>query len=162
MTTTTQEPAFDLRAHAPDAMRAMLRLEKSVNESPLDPRIRELVKVRASMLNGCTYCLDMHTKDARAAGESEQRLYALSAWRDTPFFDAREGAALELCDALTLQTGGAEIADARDLAAECFTDEELAGLIFAIGAINAWNRIVPASGTPAGTYEPGQLRWAGA
>jgi AhpD family alkylhydroperoxidase len=157
-TTTIPQPAFDLRAHAPDAVRAMLRLEKTVNESPLDPRIRELVKVRASMLNGCAYCIDMHTKDARAEGESEQRLYGLTAWREMPFFDSRERAALELCDALTLHRGGTEIADARGLAAECFTDEELAGLIFAIGTINAWNRIVPASGMPAGSYEPGQLR----
>src|SRR3954468_14699799 len=100
-TTTIPQPAFDLRAHAPDAVRAMLRLEKTVNESPLDPRIRELVKVRASMLNGCAYCIDMHTKDARAEGESEQRLYGLTAWREMPFFDSRERAALELCDALT-------------------------------------------------------------
>src|SRR5690242_2377079 len=129
-TTIAQEPALDLRALAPESVRAMLRLEKTVHDSPLDPRIRELVKVRASMLNGCAYCVDMHTKDARAAGESEQRLYALPTWRETPFFDARERAALELCDALTLHSGGAEIADARALAAECFTGEELAGLIF--------------------------------
>src|SRR4051812_24617001 len=157
-TPTAQEPAFDLRAHAPEAIRAMLRLEKTVHESALDPRIRDLVAVRAPMPKGCAYCLDMHTKDARAAGESEQRLYALAAWRETPFFDSRERAALELCEALTLHTGGAAIADARALAAECFTGEELAGLIFAIGAINAWNRIVPASGTPVGSYEPGQFR----
>jgi AhpD family alkylhydroperoxidase len=152
---TRDGSAFDLRAHAAESIRAMLRLERTVHESALDERIAELVKVRASMLNGCAYCIDMHTKEARAAGEAEQRLYALPAWRETPFFDDRERAALTLCDALTMHSGDPDaVAEARDAAMEQFSDDELGGLIFAIAAINAWNRIVIASGAVAGSYEP--------
>lgn len=148
--------AFDPRGHAPDSFRALLRLERTVDESALDARTRELVKVRASMLNGCAFCVDMHTKEARAGGESEQRLYALATWREAPFFDARERAALELCDALTLHCGEPAVADAREVAAAHFTDDELAGLIFAIATINSWNRVAVASGAVAGSYEVGQ------
>jgi AhpD family alkylhydroperoxidase len=148
---------LDLRDHAPDSMRAMLRLERAVNESGLDERIRELVKVRASMLNGCAYCLDMHTKDARAAGESEQRLYALAAWRETPFFDDRERAALALCDALTAHSNEPEVvAEAREEAVRRFGNDELGRLIFAIATINAWNCLVIASGAVAGSYQPAE------
>lgn len=156
--TNGTQHAFDLAGHLPDGVSAMLRLERAVRESALDSRTRELVKVRASMLNGCAYCTDMHTKDARAAGETEQRLYALPAWREAPFFDARERAALALCDALTLHCGDPEVAEARELAAKRFSGDELAGLIFAITAINAWNRAVVASGAVAGSYQPPATR----
>jgi AhpD family alkylhydroperoxidase len=155
--TTPEEAAFDLRGHAADSYRALLRLERTVSDSALDGRTRELVKVRASMLNGCAFCIDMHTKDARAAGESEQRLYALGAWREAPFFDTRERAALALCDALTQHCGGPEVAEAREVAAGHFSGDELAGLIFAIATINTWNRVVVASGAVAGSYEPREL-----
>jgi AhpD family alkylhydroperoxidase len=153
-TATPGEHAFDLRGHATDSYRALLRLERTVSESALDVRTRDLVKVRASMLNGCAFCIDMHTKDARAAGETEQRLYALGAWHEAPFFDARERAALALCDALTQHCGEPEVEEARDIAAEHLSGVELAGLIFAIATINTWNRVVVASGAVAGAYQP--------
>ena len=128
---------------APAAYRAMAAFDRSIE---FDPRLRELVKIRVSQLNGCAYCIDMHTRAAREAGESERRLYALAAWRESPLFSARERAALELSDAITniAQQGVPDAVHAR--AAAQFTARELANLILAITAINAWNRIAVSSG----------------
>ncbi|HTE59463.1 MAG TPA: carboxymuconolactone decarboxylase family protein [Solirubrobacteraceae bacterium] len=134
--------------------RAMSHLSNATAKLPLEPLLRELIRVRASMLNGCAYCVDMHTKDARALGESEQRLYAVSTWHEAPFFSPAERAALALTDALTLLAGNplpdAVVADAeRELGAE-----GLASAIWIIVTINAWNRVAIAGHEQAGEYEP--------
>ncbi|HEY1458301.1 MAG TPA: carboxymuconolactone decarboxylase family protein [Solirubrobacteraceae bacterium] len=110
-----------------------------------DPPLRELVKIRASQINGCAYCIDMHTRAARGAGESEQRLYALAAWRESPLFSERERAALELTDAITNVGDGGVPEELYDRVQAHFSAGELANLILAISAINAWNRIAVSS-----------------
>jgi AhpD family alkylhydroperoxidase len=133
-------------------MAAMLRLEGAVE---LGGTLRELVKVRASQINGCVVCIDMHWKDARAAGESEERLYSLNAWRESPLYDERERAALELCEAMTLIADG-QVPDAVwERASSAFAEDELAQLVFAITAINAWNRLMITARVEPGHYEPG-------
>ena len=137
---TTQIPTgrLQLVEHAPRPYAAMARLEAAIE---FDPGLRELVKLRASQLNGCAFCIDMHWKDARAAGESEERLYLLDAWRESPLYSRRERAALALCEAVTLVADG-HVSDAVwDEAHAVFPDAELAELVFAITAINAWNRL---------------------
>jgi AhpD family alkylhydroperoxidase len=131
-------PRIDLRTQARECYRAMSGLDRSVE---LDPALRELIKIRVSQLNGCAYCLDMHLHDARAMGESMQRLDTLSAWRESPFFTARERAALALTEAVTLLHAGPVPDAVYDEAARHFEEPELAQVIFAIVAINAWNRI---------------------
>src|SRR5688572_19125298 len=122
--------------------------------SQLEHSLFELVKIRASQMNGCAYCLDMHTKDARLAGETEQRIYALTAWRETPFFSERERAALEWTEALT-RVGDTHVPDAVfDLARQHFSESELVALTFAVVVINGWNRIAVSFRAPAGTYQP--------
>ncbi len=124
-------------------------------EGKLDPVIGALVKVRASQLNGCSFCLDLHTREARAAGEREQRLYALAAWRDTPFFDDRERAALALTEAVTFLTDGRVPDDVYQRAAQQFDETELAHLLWTIAAINVWNRMAVATRlTPATVVDP--------
>lgn len=145
---------MDYGAVAPDAMKAMLGLEKYVHGSGLEVKLYELVKTRASQINGCAYCLDMHTKDARRAGETEQRLYALPAWRETPFYTDRERAALEWTEALTLISTN-HVSD--ELYAEVskhFTEQELVALTMAIVAINGWNRLAISFRTEPGSYNP--------
>ncbi len=120
----------------------------------LEPRLFELVKIRASQINGCAYCLDMHTKDARAAGETEQRIYALNAWRETPFYTDRERAALEWTEAVT-RVGDTHVPD--DVYARVsavFTEAEMVALTFGVIVINCWNRLAVAFRAPAGTYQP--------
>src|SRR5882724_5751792 len=126
---------------APAVYQAMLGLEAQVRKSRLEPSLLHLVKMRASQINGCAYCLDMHSKDARAEGETEQRLYALNAWRETPFFTERERAALAWTEALTLIAQD-HVPDAvYEEAREQFSDEELANLTLAVVTINGWNRL---------------------
>jgi AhpD family alkylhydroperoxidase len=139
----------------PDGYAALRRLGATVKASGLEPSLLELVKVRASQINGCAFCIDMHTKDARAAGETEQRLYALSAWRETPFFSDRERAALALTEAVTLIAETHAPQDVIDAASAHFTPDELTWLLYAIIEINAWNRLAITTGAPeAGTYTP--------
>ncbi len=139
---------------APGALRAMLSLEKYVQESGLERSLLELVKTRASQINGCAYCIDMHTKDARAAGETEQRLYALNAWRETPFYTDRERAALAWTEAVTLVHDGHEPDEVFQQAQKQFTDNELVNLTAAVVAINGWNRLAIAFRAVSGTYQP--------
>lgn len=140
--TTSNTDRVDITADAPPLHRAQVALDRAVRESPLDVRLYELVKIRASQINGCAYCIDMHTRDALAAGESQQRLFALSAWRESPLFDERERAALALTDAVTLIATGAERVDpAYEAAAAHFSSEELAALLYGIAVINTWNRL---------------------
>jgi AhpD family alkylhydroperoxidase len=135
-----------------DGYAVLDRLSTVVAASGLEPSLLELVKLRASQLNGCAYCIDLHTKDARAAGETEQRLYAVSAWAETPFFSDRERAALRLTEAVTLlASAGGVPRPVLDDAASQFAPEELTRLLYAIVEINAWNRIAVTTGAP----EPG-------
>ncbi|HXH07873.1 MAG TPA: carboxymuconolactone decarboxylase family protein [Vicinamibacterales bacterium] len=134
--------------------RAMAALQREVELSGLERPLLELVKVRASQINGCAYCIDMHTKDARAAGETEQRLYALNAWREAPFFTERERAALEWAEAVTRVAETRVPDEVFDRARRHFAESELVALTFAAVTINAWNRLAIAFRIPAGTYEP--------
>ncbi len=131
---------MDLKSLAPRVYKAMLALDAAAGEG-LEPPLKELVRVRASQLNGCAYCIDMHSTDARTGGESEQRLYALPAWPEAPYFTERERAALALTDAMTLLSETHVPDDVYDLAAKHFDQPELAQLISLILTINAWNRI---------------------
>lgn len=138
---------------APEAFQAMLALSAAIGKSGIEHDLLELVKIRASQINGCAYCLDMHAKDARAAGETEQRIYALSAWRETPFFTERERAALAWTEAVTLVPGG--VSDALyEATREQFTEQETADLTWAIAAINAWNRVAVGFRSVPGAYRP--------
>jgi AhpD family alkylhydroperoxidase len=143
---------IDYQKTFPNGRQAMLDLEASLRRSGLEPLLRELVRLRVSQLNGCAYCLDMHSKDARALGEDDQRLHVLAAWRDAPFYTARERAALAWGEALTLlpQTGAPDDVYA-ELEAQ-FSSEEIAALTFAVVAINGWNRLAVGLRTPVGGY----------
>ena len=148
------KPRIDQRRVAPGAMHAMLGLEQYVRSSGLDPALVDLVRLRASYLNGCAYCVDMHTKDARVAGEPEQRLYAVPVWRETPFFTPRERAALTWTEAVT-EVGRTGVPDeAYDEVRAHFSEAELVDLTMAIVAINGWNRLAVSFRTEPGTYQP--------
>jgi AhpD family alkylhydroperoxidase len=136
--------------------RAMSQLEHVVKNCGLESSLLELVKIRASQMNGCAYCIDMHTKDARAAGESEQRIYLLSAWRESPFYSERECAALEWTEALTFIADNHVPNDIYERVAAHFTEEELANLTLAVVTINAWNRFAISFRSEPGTYQPQQ------
>lgn len=145
---------IDYSKVAPDAVHAMQGLERYVRNSGLEHSLLELVKTRASQVNGCAYCLDMHTKDARAAGETEQRLYALPAWRETPFYTDRERAALAWTEAVTEVAKSHVPDEVYEVARNQFTEEELVQLTLAVIAINGWNRLAISMRTVAGTYQP--------
>jgi AhpD family alkylhydroperoxidase len=131
----------------------MLALQREVEDSGLEHSLLELVKIRASQLNGCAYCIDMHTKDARALGETEQRIYALSAWRETPFFSDRERAALEWAEDVT-RVGETGVGDeVYERVRQHFSENELVALTFALVTINGWNRLAVAFRIPPGTYQ---------
>jgi AhpD family alkylhydroperoxidase len=147
---------------APGAYKAMAGLEGFVKSAGLEAPLLELVKMRASQINGCAYCLDMHSKDARAAGESEQRLHALPAWRETPFYTERERAALAWTEALTLISEGHAPDDVYDALRKHFTEEESVSLTMAIVAINGWNRLAIGFRMVPGTYQPAGARQSGA
>jgi AhpD family alkylhydroperoxidase len=139
----------------PPGYEAMRSLDGAVRASGLEHSLQELIKVRASQLNRCAYCIDMHTKDARAAGETEQRLYALSAWRETSFFTDRERAALALTEDVTLLAAAHPSAEVLEAARAHFSAEELVAVLYAIVCINAWNRLGVTSGHPEpGSYRP--------
>lgn len=139
---------------APGVSQAMSQLERQVRESGLEAPLLDLVKTRASQINGCAFCLDMHTKDARARGETEQRLYALSAWRETPFYTDRERAALAWTEAVTLVAETHVPDEVYEQACAQFSEQELANLTLAIVAINGWNRLAISFRTVPGTYQP--------
>jgi AhpD family alkylhydroperoxidase len=145
---------LDYSKVAPGSVQAMYKLEKFVEESGLERSLLELVKTRVSQINGCAYCIDMHTKDARALGESEQRLYALSAWRETPFYTDRERAALAWAEAITLISQSHASDDEFEAARAQFSEEELVKLTLAVITINGWNRLAIAFRETPGTYQP--------
>ncbi len=149
---------MNYQAAAPDAIKAMLGLEtylarQSRSEDGIDKPLMELVKIRVSQINHCAFCIDMHTKDARAIGETEQRIYALSAWRETPFFTGRERAALAWAEANTLLPNGIEQA-LFDEVRQQFSEAQLTNLTLAIATINAWNRFGVSFAPVPGSYQP--------
>jgi AhpD family alkylhydroperoxidase len=145
--------------HAPRQYAAMFRLEQSIE---LERPLRDLIALRASQINGCAFCLDMHWKDLRAAGESDERIYSVAVWRESPLYSERERAALELCDAMTL-VAETHVPDAVwERARAAFDEDELAQLVFAITVINAWNRMNIATRLEPGHYQPGAFGEAAA
>jgi AhpD family alkylhydroperoxidase len=146
------ENRIDFVKAVPGAYRAMAGLERYVRESGVEHSLLELVKIRSSQINGCAYCLDMHWKNARAAGESEQRLYSLDAWRETHFYSERERAALAWTEAVTKVADTHVPDDVYEQARQHFSEEELVNLTVAIVSINGWNRLMVSFRTEAGSY----------
>ena len=138
----------------PEGYRAMSGLERYVRGSGLEPSLLELIKLRASQINGCAYCVDMHWKDARARGESEQRLYGLMAWRESPYYTERERAALAWTEAVTLIADSHVPDDLYEEVRQYFNETELVNLTFALVAINGWNRLAISFRTEPGSYQP--------
>ena len=153
------QPRIDyLKAAPKGAAEAMYGLEKYIRNCGMEHSLLQLMKVRASQINGCAYCIDMHTKDARAAGETEQRLYALSAWKETPFFTDRERAALEWTEALTLISTNAVPDELYARVSKHFSEAEMVNLSLAVVTINGWNRLaIPFRSVP-GSYQPQAAR----
>ena len=156
------EKHIDYTAIAPQGYKAMIGLESYVRHSGLEHSLLELVKTRVSQINRCAFCIDMHTKDARANGETEQRLYALPAWRETSFYSARERAALSWAEALTEIAAKNVPAGLQEDTLRAFSEKELIDLTLAIVAINGWNRLSIACHTPAGSYQPANRHLPGA
>jgi AhpD family alkylhydroperoxidase len=157
---TTQIPVrLDFDSFAPGFSRAMSHLDQAatseLDKAQIDPRLRELIRIRASQLNGCAYCIDMHTKDARAIGETEQRIYGLTAWAETPYFTARERAALAFTETVTLLADTHVPDEAYQAVAAEFSPQEVAALVSLIVTINAWNAIgVSTRAWTPGSYQP--------
>ena len=139
-------------AHEP--LHSLLTIERYLASSGIDQKLLHLIRMRASQINGCAYCLDMHSKDARAAGETEQRLYELNAWRETPFYSERERAALEWTEALTLISQTHAPDDVFERVSDHFSEKEIVDLTYAIASINNWNRIAIAFRAVPGEYQP--------
>jgi AhpD family alkylhydroperoxidase len=148
---------LDISAN-PDAYQAMLQLGQYVQSSGINPTLLELIKIRASQINGCAFCIDMHTKDARHQGETEQRIYALNGWRETPFFTPEERAVLAFTEAVTLISTNHVSDELYQEVSQYFSAEQIANLLMAIITINAWNRIAITSRVIPGTYEPPKER----
>jgi AhpD family alkylhydroperoxidase len=147
------QPRLNYPTIAPEPLKLMYAMEKYLGGCGLERRLIELVKIRASQINGCAYCIDMHTKDARAEGETEQRIYALNAWRETPFYTDRERTALAWTEAVTHIGGGVSAARYEE-ARQHFDEKELADLTWAVAAINAWNRVAISFRSVPGSYKP--------
>ena len=149
---------LEFGSRAPGFLRALTQLDRAATKeldlAGIDPRVRELVRIRASQLNGCAYCIDMHTKDARAIGETEQRIYALSAWRETPFFTDRERAALAFTETVTMLADTHVPDEAYAALAAEYSEQEIAALISLIVMINAWNAV----GVATRAWEPGSYQ----
>lgn len=154
------KPRIEYLRDAPGAIEAMNGLERYLTNSGLELSLLELVKLRASQINGCAYCIDRHTKDARAHGEREQRLYALNAWRETPFYSERERAALAWTEAVTLVADGHVPDEVYESVRQQFTEQELVDLTVAVVAINGWNRFAISFRTVPGTYQPPTVQQA--
>lgn len=146
-------PRLDIKTDSA-AYRAMLQLERYVRNSGIHPTLLELIKIRASQINGCAFCIDMHTKDARLNGETEQRIYALNAWRETPFFTPEERAVLAFTEAVTLIATHSVSDEIYDEVSRYFTPDEIINLLMAIATINSWNRIAITTRMVPGSYEP--------
>src|SRR5262245_38511451 len=140
---------------AAGALQAMFGLERFIRQTKFETGLLDLMRMRASQINGCAYCLDMHSKDARANGETEQRLYGLSAWRETPYYTDRERAALEWTEALTLVADTHVPDEVYERVRKHFSEAELITLSMAVVQINGWNRLAIATRAVPGTYQPG-------
>ena len=147
------ERRFDYRRFSPEPLQAMMALEKYIASCGLDHKFVHLLKLRASQINGCAFCIDMHSIDARAEGETEQRLYALDAWRETPFFTDRERAALAWIEAITLVSQTHVPDPVYEEVKKHYSEKEIFDLTFVATTINAWNRIAISARTPPGTYK---------
>jgi AhpD family alkylhydroperoxidase len=139
---------------APEGNEILRKLESYIRKAGLEPDLLELVRLRASQINGCAYCIDMHTKDARSQGENEQRLYGVGTWREAPFYSERERAALAWAESVTLVSEDQVPDEIYDLVKKHFTERELVDLTLAVIAINSWNRLAISFRTPAGSYQP--------
>ena len=142
----------------PKAIQLLLAVEAHIGTSSLEPKLLHLVKMRASQINGCAFCLDMHSKDARADGETEQRLYSLDAWEESPYYNERERAALEWTEAITLLSNGHVPDSTYERVRAHFSEAEIAALTLAVAMINSWNRLNVALRTEAGGYRPGMFK----
>jgi AhpD family alkylhydroperoxidase len=145
---------IDYQNFAHEALHSLLAIERYLAGSGIDPKLLHLIKLRASQINGCAFCIDMHSKDARAAGETEQRLYELNAWRETPFYSEHERAALEWTEALTLISQTHAPDDVFERVSAHFSEKEIVDLTYAIANINTWNRLAIAVRAVPGTYQP--------
>ncbi len=148
------ETRLDPRRTAPAVYRAMLALEAAVRATGLESNLLDLVKLRASQINGCAYCIDMHSKDLRAEGESEERLYLLDAWRESPNYSDRERAALAWTEAVTLIADGHVPDELYNEVRQQFSEDDLVKLTLALVAINGWNRFAIAFRAAPGHYQP--------
>lgn len=150
----SHEQRIDYSKIATKGVENLRKLEAYIKGSGLEPELVELVKLRASQINGCAYCIDMHTKDARTHGESEQRLYGVSAWRETPFYSERERAALAWAESVTQISEDQAPDDVYNQVKQHFSEKELVDLTLAVIAINSWNRLAISFRTPPGSYQP--------
>ncbi|MBE9168603.1 carboxymuconolactone decarboxylase family protein [Pleurocapsales cyanobacterium LEGE 06147] len=148
------QPRMELGNVEPAAYRAMLQLEHYVRGSGLNMALLELIKIRASQINGCAFCIDMHSKDARNNNETEQRIYALNAWRETPFFTSEERVVLALTEAITLISQDHVSDELYEEIGRYFSPDKIVKILMAIVTINAWNRIAITTRMVPGTYEP--------
>ena len=155
------KPRIDAHETAPEAYEALLTLERYLHQCGLESSLIELVKLRASQINGCAHCIDMHTKDARAAGETEQRLFLLDPWRESPFYSPRERAALAWTEAVTRVSETHVPDETYREARQHYSEKELVDLNWVVVAINAWNRLAIPFRSPAGTYQPAPDRKRG-
>jgi AhpD family alkylhydroperoxidase len=154
LTGGNMQARIDYVKAAPGVFQAMNALEKYVDSSELDKQLLHLIKMRASQINGCAYCLDMHSKDLRAGGETEQRIYSLDAWRECPYYTDRERAALAWTEAITLVASGHVPDEVYEEVRPHFSEKELADLTLAVAAINAWNRLAISGRAVPGAYQP--------
>lgn len=148
------QPRFDISAVDPAAYRAMAGMEQYLHQTSLEPRLIHIVKLYASVINHCAYCIDMHWKDLRALGETEQRLYGLPAWRESPYYTDRERAAFTWTEAVTVITDGFISDEAYEAVQPHFSEKELVELTMVIVTINSWNRLAISARSTAGTYQP--------
>lgn len=148
------EQRINYQKVAPGVYEPMLGLEKYLHHCAVEERLIHLIKLRASQVNGCAYCIDMHWKDLRSLGEPEQRLYGLAAWEESPYYTDRERAALAWTEAVTAIRDGHAADEVYEQVRKQFTEEEIADLTLAIATINAWNRLAIAARTTPGTYQP--------
>ena len=154
------KPRIAYNKYSPNALHAMFALEKHLKSSTIEEKLLHLIKLRASQINGCAYCIDTHSKDARAGGDTEMRLYALNAWRETPFFTPRERAALAWTESLTLISENHAPDEIYDATLKEFSEQELVDLTYAIATINAWNRLAIAMRAVPGEYQPAERKAA--
>lgn len=148
------QPRIDYRKYSQDAVKSLYDIEKYLTSSGLEPKLLHLIKMRASQINGCAYCLDMHSLDARSAGEAEQRLYTLDAWHETPFFSDRERAALAWTEAVTRVSETHVPDEVFDEVKKQFSEKEIVDLTLALGMINLWNRLAISMRAVPGHYRP--------